>query len=209
MDSAGTTSGTIAKPTGWYPNYHIFPPAQKILIVASSQGKQTPAAARQRWAHSAAQSRLSPVHRRRHRRPFLSKSKHARNHPSGGPERAGRIRFSLAAPKGGGRGIYIYILLRSVYLWCLQSYTSPEYGHIFTPDHWACYEQLRRKMKVLKIVSIKLESNKHVTISHVLYFFWQLLYETKSGLRVDRIMSNHYFMHVNFALDFKRNYWTQ
>ena len=56
--------------------------------------------------------------------------------------------------------IYIYILLRSVYLWCLQSYTSPEYGHIFTPDHWACYEQLRTKMKVLKIVSIKLESNK-------------------------------------------------
>ena len=47
-------------------------------------------------------------------------------------------------------------------------------------------------MKVLKTVSIKLESNKHVTISHVLYFFWQLLYETKSGLRVDRIMSNHY-----------------
>ena len=33
--------------------------------------------------------------------------------------------------------IYIYIVffLRSLYLWCLQSYTSPEYGHIFTPDH--------------------------------------------------------------------------
>ena len=28
--------------------------------------------------------------------------------------------------------LYIYILLSSVYLWCLQSYTSPEYGHIFT-----------------------------------------------------------------------------
>ena len=51
-----------------------------------------------------------------------------------------------------------------------------EYGHIFAPDHWACYEQLRSKMKVLKTVSIKLESNKYVTISHVLYFFWQLLY---------------------------------
>ena len=47
-------------------------------------------------------------------------------------------------------------------------------------------------MKVFETVSIKLESNKHVTISHVLYFFWQFLYESKSGLRVDRIMSNHY-----------------
>ena len=56
--------------------------------------------------------------------------------------------------------IYIYILLRSVYLWCLQSYTPPEYGHIFTPDHWACYEQLRSKMKVLKAVSIKLDTNR-------------------------------------------------
>ena len=100
MDWAGTTSGTVAKPTGWYPDCPVFPPAQRILIVASSRGKQTPAAARQRWAHSAAQSRPSPVHRWRHQRPFLSKSKRARNHPSGGPERAGRIRFSLAPPKG-------------------------------------------------------------------------------------------------------------
>ena len=98
----------------------------------------------------------------------------------------------------------IYILLRSVYLWCLQSYTPPEYGHIFTPDHWACYEQLRSKMKVLKAVSIKLESNKHVTISHVLYFFWQLLYETKSGLRVDRIMSNHYVYAREFCTGFRK-----
>ena len=37
---------------------------------------------------------------------------------------------------------------------------------------------------MLKVVSMNLESNKHVTISHVLYFLWQLLYETKSGLRV-------------------------
>ena len=94
---------------------------------------------------------------------------------------------------------FIYILLRSVYLWCLQSYTSPEYGNIFTSDHWACYEQLRSKMKVLKIVGIKLESNKHVTITHVLYFFWQLLYKTKSGLRVDRVMSNHYVYACEFC----------
>ena len=86
----------------------------------------------------------------------------------------------------------IYILLRSVYLWCLQSYTSPEFEHISTPDHWACYEQVRSKMKVLKTVSIKLDSNKHrYHRSHVLYFFWQLLYETKPGLRIYRIMSNH------------------
>ena len=64
-------------------------------------------------------------------------------------------------------------------------------------------------MKVLKTVSIKLESNKQVTISHVLYFFWQLLYETKLGLRIDRIMSNHYVYAHEFALGFKRNYWTQ
>ena len=37
---------------------------------------------------------------------------------------------------------------------------------IFSPPiHWACYEQLRSKMTLLKIVSIDLESNKHVTIS--------------------------------------------
>ena len=55
-------------------------------------------------------------------------------------------------------------------------------------------------MKVLKIVSITLESNKHVTIRHVFNFFWQLLYETKSGLRIDRIMSNHYVYAHEFAL---------
>ena len=59
-------------------------------------------------------------------------------------------------------------------------------------------------MKVLKIVSIKLESNKHVTISHVLYFFWQLLYDTKSGLRVDRIMSNHYVYAREFCIRFRK-----
>ena len=59
-------------------------------------------------------------------------------------------------------------------------------------------------MKVLKAVSIKLESNKHVTISHVLYFFWQLLYETKSGLRVDRIMSNHYVYAREFCTGFRK-----
>ena len=84
-----------------------------------------------------------------------------------------------------------------------------EYGYIFTPDHWACCEQLRSKMKVLKTVSIKLESNKQVTISHVLYFFGQLLYETKLGLRIDKIMSNHYVYAHEFALGFERNYWTQ
>ena len=58
-------------------------------------------------------------------------------------------------------------------------------------------------------VSIKLESNKQVTISHVLLFFGQLFYETKSGLRIDRIMSNHYVYAHEFALGFERNYWTQ
>ena len=111
MDLAGTTSGTAAKTTGWYLDYPVFPPAQRSLIVANSQGKQTPTAARQCWAHAAAQSRPSPVHRRRHRRPFLSKSKRARNHPTGGPDRAGRTRFLLAPPKSGVgnvRGEYIY-----------------------------------------------------------------------------------------------------
>ena len=64
-------------------------------------------------------------------------------------------------------------------------------------------------MKVLKTVSIKLESNKQVTISHALYFFWQLLYEIKVGLRIDKIMSNRYVYAHEFALGFERNYWTQ
>ena len=59
-------------------------------------------------------------------------------------------------------------------------------------------------MKVLKIVSIKLESNKHVTISHVLYFFLQLLYKTKSGLRFDNIMSNHYVYACEFCTGFRK-----
>ena len=57
---------------------------------------------------------------------------------------------------------------------------------------------------MLKTVSIKLESNKHVTISHVLYFFWQLLYKTKSGLRVDRIMNNHYVYACKFCTGFRK-----
>ena len=57
---------------------------------------------------------------------------------------------------------------------------------------------------MLKTVSIKLESNKHATISHVLYFFWQLLYETKLGLRVDRIMSNHYVYACEFCTGFQK-----
>ena len=78
----------------------------------------------------------------------------------------------------------------------------PEHGHLITPDHWACYEQLRSKMKVLKIVSIDLESNEHVTTSSVLYYFWQLLYETGLGLRVDKIMNNHYVYAREFCTAF-------
>ena len=49
MDWAGTTSGIVAKPTGWYPDCPVFPLAQRILIIAKSQGKQTPVVARQCW----------------------------------------------------------------------------------------------------------------------------------------------------------------
>ena len=42
-----------------------------------------------------------------------------------------------------------------------------------------------------------------------LIFFWQLLYETKLGLRIDKIMSNHYVYAHEFAMGFERNYWTQ
>ena len=94
--------------------------------------------------------------------------------------------------------------LRFVSLRCLQLCTSPEHGYIFTPDHWACYEQLGSKMKVLTTVRIKLDSNKHVTISHVLYFFSKLLYETKSALGVDRIMSNHYVYAHEFSIGFRK-----
>ena len=57
---------------------------------------------------------------------------------------------------------------------------------------------------MLKIVSVKLESNEYVTTSHVLCFFWQLLYETKSGLRVDRIISNHYVYACEFCTGFRK-----
>ena len=57
---------------------------------------------------------------------------------------------------------------------------------------------------MLKTVGIKLESNKHVTKIHVLYFFWKLLYGTKSGLRVDRIMSNHYVYAREFCTRFRK-----
>ena len=78
--------------------------------------------------------------------------------------------------------------------------------HIFFPGHWACYKQLKSKIKVFKILSTKLESNERVTISHVLYSFWQLLYKTKSSLRVDRIMSNNYVYAREFCIYFKKNY---
>ena len=38
----------------------------------------------------------------------------------------------------------------------------------FHPNLSACSEQLRSKMRVLRVVSIKLESNEHVTIIYVL-----------------------------------------
>ena len=76
----------------------------------------------------------------------------------------------------------LYFLLRPVSLWCFQSCMLLEYGHIFTPDDWACYEQWRRNMKMWKAVSIKLEANKHVTIRYVLYLILQLLYEANQAL---------------------------
>ena len=53
-------------------------------------------------------------------------------------------------------------------------------------------------------MNIKLKSNKHVTISHVLYPFWRLLYETKLGLTIDRIMSNHYVYATEFCTWFRK-----
>ena len=98
--------------------------------------------------------------------------------------------------------------LRFVSSWCFQPCTLSEYRHGFISDHWARCEQLRSKMKVLRVVSIELDSNKHVTIRHVLYKFWQLLYKSGLGLRVYRIMGNHYIYESKFALDFERNYLT-
>ena len=40
-----------------------------------------------------------------------------------------------------------------------------------------------------------MESNKHITISSVLYYFWQLSYKNGSTFRANRIMSNH-FVHA-------------
>ena len=100
--------------------------------------------------------------------------------------------------------LYMLFLLISVSLWCLQSYTLPEYGHIFTPNHRACYEQLRSNMRVLRTMSIKLESNERVSISHVFNFSRQLLYKSGSGLRVDRIMSNNYFYACEFCTGFQK-----
>ena len=91
----------------------------------------------------------------------------------------------------------------------LYSYTLPEYGYIFTPDHWVCCEQLRSKTKVLKTMSIKLRVQQASYHKPCLIFFWQLLYETKLGLRIDKIMSNHYVYAHEFALGLERNYWTQ
>ena len=59
-------------------------------------------------------------------------------------------------------------------------------------------------MKVLKTMSIKLESNKHITVSQFLYFIWQLLYETKPSFTVDRIMSNYYVYAREFCTGFRK-----
>ena len=101
--------------------------------------------------------------------------------------------------------MYIYHLLTKVCVFVVFAVLQVAgVWAYFYPKHWACYEQLRSKMKVLKIVSIKLESNKHVTISHVLYFFGSCLYKTKSGLRVDRIMNNHYVYAREFCTGFQK-----
>ena len=59
-------------------------------------------------------------------------------------------------------------------------------------------------MRVLKVVRIELEINKHVTISNVLYYFWQLLYESGTGLRVDKIMRNHCAYTHEFCTKFRK-----
>ena len=52
--------------------------------------------------HTTAQSHTFPVHCRHHQTPLLLKSRHARNHHTGGLEHAGRERFSPLAPPLGG-----------------------------------------------------------------------------------------------------------
>ena len=58
--------------------------------------------------------------------------------------------------------IWVFWMSAVVHIAGVCAYSHPR-------SFWACYEQLRSKIKFLKIVSIDLDSNKHVTISSVLY----------------------------------------
>ena len=40
-----------------------------------------------------------------------------------------------------------------------------------TPKHWAAYEQLRRKMEIMRVVSVELKSHEQVKISNIPYHF--------------------------------------
>ena len=53
-------------------------------------------------------------------------------------------------------------------------------------------------------MSIYLESNKHITIISVLYYFWKLLYEIGSILRAYEITSNHYVYSREFCTGFQK-----
>ena len=101
MDRVGATTGTRSRPTGWTPDPPVIPPAPKNLIVTTNRGGRALRHLVHVVAHTAAQGRTFLVHRQHHQTPFLSKSRHARSHHTGGLGRAGQTRFRWRLPKGG------------------------------------------------------------------------------------------------------------
>ena len=111
MDRNGATTGTYTRPMGWTLDPPVVHRLRKTSSSLTARGNMALRQLVHVLTNTAAEGHMFRGHRWRHRTPFLSKSKHARNHPTGGPERAGRTSFACGPQGGGGAcagGEYIY-----------------------------------------------------------------------------------------------------
>ena len=60
------------------------------------------------------------------------------------------------------------------------------------------------KINIMRAVSVEIESNKRATINDVLYSFWKSFNVSKSGLNINRIISNHYVYAREFCGGFQK-----
>ena len=59
-------------------------------------------------------------------------------------------------------------------------------------------------MRIVRKVSVESDPDEKVRISNVFYCFWKLLYKSRSGLKVDKVTSNHNVFPHEFCVTFRK-----